>query len=119
MMLTVPVHQPERIQGGQYTVKSDVWSLGVTLIELALGRFPFSDDDENGVGSILDLLQHIVNEPSPRLPGVFPAPLRSFTDDCLAKDPMARAAPKALLQHSLITSDTLTKPQLATWLNSP
>jgi len=36
---------PERIQGAQYTVKSDVWSLGITLIELALGRFPFSDDD--------------------------------------------------------------------------
>lgn len=35
--------QPERIQGAQYTVKSDVWSLGISLIELALGRFPFAD----------------------------------------------------------------------------
>jgi len=42
---------PERIQGAQYTVKSDVWSLGITLIEIALGRFPFaaSDDDEDQV----------------------------------------------------------------------
>ncbi|KAJ2913839.1 hypothetical protein MD484_g6575, partial [Candolleomyces efflorescens] len=41
---------PERIQGAQYTVKSDVWSLGISLIELALGRFPFSQsesDDES------------------------------------------------------------------------
>ncbi|KAJ9106781.1 Dual specificity protein kinase fuz7 [Naganishia adeliensis] len=37
---------PERIQGGNYSVKSDVWSLGVSLIELALGRFPFSDDED-------------------------------------------------------------------------
>lgn len=34
--------KPERIQGAQYTVKSDVWSLGISLIELVLGRFPFS-----------------------------------------------------------------------------
>ncbi|WVR05932.1 hypothetical protein IAU60_002958 [Kwoniella sp. DSM 27419] len=42
---------PERIQGAPYTIKSDVWSLGISLVELALGRFPFSetpesDDDE-------------------------------------------------------------------------
>lgn len=37
---------PERIQGDQYSVKSDVWSLGVSIIELALGRFPFADDDD-------------------------------------------------------------------------
>jgi len=34
---------PERIQGAEYSVKSDVWSLGITLIELAYGRFPFVD----------------------------------------------------------------------------
>ena len=37
--------QPERISGDPYTVKSDVWSLGITLVELAIGRFPFSSDD--------------------------------------------------------------------------
>ncbi|KAF8147833.1 kinase-like domain-containing protein [Crassisporium funariophilum] len=35
---------PERIQGAEYSVKSDIWSLGISLIELALGRFPFSND---------------------------------------------------------------------------
>jgi mitogen-activated protein kinase kinase len=32
---------PERIQGSRYTVKSDVWSLGITLLELALGKAPW------------------------------------------------------------------------------
>ena len=39
--------QPERIQGAQYTVKSDVWSTGISLIELALGRFPFAESSSD------------------------------------------------------------------------
>ncbi|KAJ6522587.1 Pkinase-domain-containing protein [Mycena capillaripes] len=41
---------PERIQGATYSVKSDIWSLGITLLELSVGQFPFSDsfsDSEN------------------------------------------------------------------------
>jgi len=34
---------PERIKGAEYSVKSDIWSLGISLIELAIGRFPFGD----------------------------------------------------------------------------
>lgn len=137
--------QPERIQGAQYTVKSDVWSLGVSLIELALGRFPFSEDHASddsdledlqgtlspgkpmfvagkkkgskedkerkrksiGVSlqggartmSILELLQHIVNEPAPRLTpeGRFPNAAEEFVDACLLKIPEARKTPKELL----------------------
>ena len=32
---------PERIQGSRYTVKSDVWSLGITLFELGGGQAPW------------------------------------------------------------------------------
>lgn len=159
--------QPERIQGAQYTVKSDVWSLGISLIELALGRFPFSDsvsDDDSDLSdfegtlspsrphplglpppkskaskkdkekeakknkrkskgvslqggamtmSILELLQHIVNEPAPRLTpeGRFPKMAEHFVDGCLLKDPELRQTPKDLLVrlftsfiHSLLPS---------------
>ncbi|KAF6748482.1 kinase [Ephemerocybe angulata] len=34
---------PERIEGSPYTIKADVWSLGISLVELALGRFPFAE----------------------------------------------------------------------------
>jgi serine/threonine protein kinase len=33
--------QPERIEAKNYTVNSDSWSLGLTLMEVAIGRFPF------------------------------------------------------------------------------
>lgn len=35
---------PERIQGQPYSVTCDVWSLGLTLLEVAGGRFPFESD---------------------------------------------------------------------------
>jgi serine/threonine protein kinase len=123
-----------------------VWSLGISLIELALGRFPFSesasDDDSDlsdfegtlsparpvplekkkkdkskeskrnrrkskGVSlqgggmtmSILELLQHIVNEPAPKLTsdGRFPKIAEDFVNSCLLKDPDQRQTPKDLL----------------------
>ncbi|KAL7417127.1 kinase-like domain-containing protein [Mrakia frigida] len=138
---------PERIQGAPYTVKSDVWSLGISLIELALGRFPFSDSDADsdlsepedstihsnsnsepsplpprkptstadkkdkrksqGVSlggggmtmSILDLLQHIVNEPAPKLGEPWGEETKEgrFVEDCLRKDPGERPSPGELL----------------------
>lgn len=32
--------QPERIKGGVYGSKSDVWSFGLILLEAAVGRYP-------------------------------------------------------------------------------
>ncbi len=32
--------QPERLEGAQYTVRSDIWSLGVSLVEMSLGCYP-------------------------------------------------------------------------------
>ncbi|XP_075895718.1 dual specificity mitogen-activated protein kinase kinase 2a [Nelusetta ayraudi] len=36
---------PERLQGTHYTVQSDVWSMGLSLVELAIGRYPIPPPD--------------------------------------------------------------------------
>lgn len=109
---------PERIQGAQYTIKSDVWSFGLTLMELAIGKFPFaSDTDEpGGPQGILDLLQQIVLEPAPKLPksDAFPAILDQIVEKCLIKDPAGRPTPQGLFVSRLSLStllQTLTKSQ--------
>ncbi|GHJ86166.1 hypothetical protein NliqN6_2568 [Naganishia liquefaciens] len=137
---------PERIQGGEYSVRSDTWSLGISLIELALGRFPFSNDDDpaspatpaattsdlhstarakpaNAAGpnmSILDLLQYIVNEPAPRLVPVdkFPREAHMFVDDCLRKDPGLRKNPKELLLYDWIRGSDVTPEEMRVWADS-
>ncbi|WVO12931.1 hypothetical protein L204_100540 [Cryptococcus depauperatus] len=150
---------PERIQGAPYTIKSDVWSLGISLIELTTGRFPFSDnpDDDlsptvedfdpdptlprsvqrpnvdserrakNSVGlgggngpqfSILDLLQHIVNEPAPRLMSrrmTYPKEAVVFVENCLLKDPADRASPQQLLASDWVLNSKISQQDLEAW----
>ncbi|KAJ0330904.1 hypothetical protein COL5a_003210 [Colletotrichum fioriniae] len=94
---------PERIQGEKYTVKSDVWSFGLTIMEMAIGKFPFNaseqlSDGECAPAGILDLLQQIVHEPAPRLPksDAFPSILEDMIQKCLSKVPDERPTPQEL-----------------------
>lgn len=102
---------PERIQGSPYTVKSDVWSVGLTLMELAIAKFPFAPDTDVNGGEddsagppqgILDLLQQIVLEPSPKLPksDAFPQILEDMITKCLLKEPAKRPTPQELYVSS-------------------
>jgi serine/threonine protein kinase len=42
---TMAYMSPERIEGGMYGVSADVWSLGLALLTLALGRLPIPTHD--------------------------------------------------------------------------
>ncbi|PIO67266.1 hypothetical protein TELCIR_10995 [Teladorsagia circumcincta] len=58
-----PYMAPERVRSTEntpYDIRSDVWSLGITLVELATGRFPYEGSDFQIITSILEL-------PSPSL----------------------------------------------------
>ncbi|XP_065180572.1 dual specificity mitogen-activated protein kinase kinase 6-like isoform X2 [Sycon ciliatum] len=65
-----PYMAPERIcpqeardgTKGGYDIRSDVWSLGITLLEMALGRFPYRPWD-----SVFEQLDEVVNGAAPRL----------------------------------------------------
>lgn len=94
---------PERIQGHKYTVKSDVWSFGLAIMELAIGKFPFDasehlSDGDGAPAGILDLLQQIVYEPAPKLPksDAFPQILEDMIQKCMAKAPEDRPTPQEL-----------------------
>lgn len=62
-----PYMAPERIDptGNQsnYDIRSDVWSLGISLMELATGKFPY-----NSWLTPFEQLKQVVSDEPPRLP---------------------------------------------------
>ena len=94
---------PERIEvepGGGYSVKADVWSLGVSLLEVAQGRFPYPQWN-----TPFDQLRLVVEGPPPRLDpeSGFSATFQSFLSVCLQKEVDQRATYTQLLEHPFLT----------------
>ncbi|GAM39197.1 hypothetical protein TCE0_034r10540 [Talaromyces pinophilus] len=98
---------PERITGQSYTITSDVWSLGVTLLEVAQHRFPFPADgtEMQPRAGLIDLLTYIVRQPIPTLKDEpennisWSDNFKYFIECCLEKDPPRRATPWRMLDH--------------------
>ncbi|KAM4531068.1 LOW QUALITY PROTEIN: dual specificity mitogen-activated protein kinase kinase 6-like [Odontesthes bonariensis] len=98
-----PYMAPERInpdlnQKG-YSVKSDIWSLGITMIELAILKFPY-----DSWGTPFQQLKQVVDEPSPQLPtDRFSPEFVDFISQCLRKKPNERPAYTELMEHPFFT----------------
>nr|CAB3263618.1 MAPKK5 dual specificity mitogen-activated protein kinase kinase 5 [Phallusia mammillata] len=104
---------PERIIGHDYTIYSDVWSFGLSLCELATGKFPYqqlASKIEGSKGVLpMELMQCIVNEPPPRLTKEhFSSELVDFTKCCLQKEASRRLLPEQLCGHSMVTTNQQT-----------
>ncbi|XP_060889162.1 dual specificity mitogen-activated protein kinase kinase 5 isoform X1 [Labrus mixtus] len=96
---------PERISGEQYGIHADVWSVGISFMELALGMFPYPQIQKNQ-GSLmpLQLLQCIVDEDPPVLPvSQFSEKFVHFITQCMRRQPKERPAPNNLMEHYFIT----------------
>jgi len=72
--------QPERISGGAYDYKSDIWSLGLVLLECATGHFPYTPPEgDEGWVNVYELMETIVDQPEPCAPpGQFSPQFCSF-----------------------------------------
>uniref|UniRef100_A0A803XKM8 mitogen-activated protein kinase kinase n=1 Tax=Meleagris gallopavo TaxID=9103 RepID=A0A803XKM8_MELGA len=99
------ITEPERIDPSAsrqgYDVRSDVWSLGITLYELATGRFPYPKWN-----SVFDQLTQVVKGDPPQLSNSeereFSPSFINFVNLCLTKDESKRPKYKELLKHPFI-----------------
>uniref|UniRef100_A0A914YQ17 mitogen-activated protein kinase kinase n=1 Tax=Panagrolaimus superbus TaxID=310955 RepID=A0A914YQ17_9BILA len=77
---------PERLSERRYGVRADVWSFGISLVEVCIGRFPYTDWN-----SVFDQLQAVVHGDPPFLQaGDYSIELVHFVNKCLIKDTSIR-----------------------------
>jgi serine/threonine-protein kinase len=81
---TLPYMSPEQLEGSETGPRSDIWSLGVMLYEMASGTRPFRGEN------LYRLCTAIIQEPMPPLPESVPAGLASVIKRCLQKEPSRR-----------------------------
>lgn len=98
---TVTYMSPERALGEDYSLASDIWSVGMVLYELASGVYPFKD-----FTTFPALFENLIDKPEPRLevayPNHFPPELCEFVARCLTRDLKYRPEAKRLLQEKFV-----------------
>ena len=92
---------PEVISQKSYDSKCDIWSLGITCIELAEGEPPYSE-----VRTFL-VMKKILNNPPKGLtnPKLWSNDFNDFVEKCLIFDPSQRPTAAQLLNHSFIQNN--------------
>jgi serine/threonine protein kinase len=92
---------PEVIVEADYDGRADVWSAGITLLELAEMEPPYVD---TAVGDLLHAIP-VVPPPTFAEPQRWSAAMRSFLADCLSKDMQQRKSAGELLRHPFLARD--------------
>jgi serine/threonine protein kinase len=100
---------PERFDpdgnGGEYGYSADIWSLGLTLLECAIGRFPCLQPGEKPDWPTLMCAICLGDPPSPP-PDASPE-FKNFIVCCLQKDAVRRPSAEMLLTHPFVKNSEL------------
>ena len=89
---------PEVASGSDPSPSGDIWSLGITTIELLKQLPPYGDLHP------MRVLFFLSRKPPPRLVGPYTRECKNFVQRCLQKDPARRPTADELLTHPFISN---------------
>ncbi|KAL0237591.1 hypothetical protein PCE1_000985 [Barthelona sp. PCE] len=104
---TASYMSPERLASQKYNWQTDMWSLGLTLLELITKVIPFSNHP-----TLFDLLDAIETQPAP-IPrdGSLSNEMVDILEKLLEKNPSDRPDPEILLEHPWFEDADVFKSQ--------
>ena len=106
---TVAYMSPEQVRGLIADHRSDIFSLGIILHEMATGSQPFRGE------SSVETMNAVLKEDPPELPAAVPPALHLIIGRCLEKDPGRRFQSGSDLAFALrsASSSSISSPALA------
>jgi Protein kinase domain len=91
---TLAYMSPERLHGSVYTYASDIWGLGISLLECVLGRYPFEKPQ-----SYFDYVAAVRTKPWELAGGMASSAMLDFVEHCTKLEPGERSTVEELLVH--------------------
>ena len=111
---------PERIDADSYSLNSDIWSLGIIVMECILGYYPYIIYNNNTLPNSVWMVHELIeNNPIPKLDNSYSKELTDFVQQCLIKDIHKRPKAVELISHPFIQRySNSTNSDLAFWIKS-
>ncbi|KAK7332978.1 hypothetical protein VNO80_29738 [Phaseolus coccineus] len=101
---------PEVILQTGHSFSADIWSVGCTVIEMATGKPPWSQQYQQEVAALF----HIGTTKShPPIPDHLSVAAKDFLLKCLQKEPVLRSSASELLQHPFVTGEHMNSLTLS------
>ncbi|KAM7481359.1 hypothetical protein LguiB_005942 [Lonicera macranthoides] len=101
---------PEVILQTGHNFSADIWSVGCTIIEMATGKPPWSQQYQE-----VAALFHVGTTKShPPIPEHLSVEAKDFLQKCLQKEPEFRPSACDLLEHSFVTGKSMQSPVICT-----
>ena len=114
---------PERIDADSYTLNSDIWSLGIIVMECLLGYYPYIIYNNNSLPNSVWIVHELIeNNPIPSLSSeLYSEELIDFIKQCLIKDINKRPKAAVLINHPFIqkySNESYYRQDLVNWIKS-
>ncbi|XP_067937846.1 dual specificity mitogen-activated protein kinase kinase 6-like [Watersipora subatra] len=104
------IHPPPGHKG--YDIRSDIWSLGISMIEISTGKFPYSQWE-----TPFEQLRQVVQDDAPTLPeGKFSTGFVDFVHSCLRKDFEQRPNYHTLLESEYLKTADASDVDMAAFI---